>query len=148
MMTDYEATPFEYGRPRVKWGDAAVPGWQALPDVLLKQQTVLELSATDMLVAINLLSYWWYADNMPFPRVRTIADRMGVTARTVQRSMQKLIDKGYFERKTEVDADGKEREVLDPSGLAKELQRLARKDTSYHYRKSRERERGVQTPPF
>ena len=148
MITDEPALPLEYGRPREKWGDAALPGWQALPDVLLKQQTVLELSATDMLVAINLLSYWWYADNLPFPRVRTIADRMGVTARTVQRSIQKMIDKGYFKKRTDVDPSGKEREVLDPSGLAKRLQELAKRDTSYHYRKLRERERGLQTPPF
>lgn len=148
MMSDHDPSPFEYGRPREKWGDAALPGWQALPDVLLKQQTVLGLSATDMLVAINLLSYWWYADSLPFPRVRTIADRMGVTARTVQRSIQKLIEKGYFEKKIDVSSVGAEREVLDPSGLAKELQRLAKRDTSYHYRKLKERERGVQTPPF
>src|SRR5215211_3032496 len=48
-------------RPYAKWGEAAIAGWQPLPDVLLKNQHKLDLTATELLVFINLLSFWWYA---------------------------------------------------------------------------------------
>ena len=49
-------------RPIEKWHEAAVAGWQALPDVLLKNQTRLELSHTEMGVLINVLSHWWHVE--------------------------------------------------------------------------------------
>lgn len=85
----------QQARPAEKWGIAATPGWQPLPDVLLHNQAKLGLSPTDMLVLVNVLSHWWYVEEKPFPRVTTIAKRMNVTTRTVQRSLQKIIDKGF-----------------------------------------------------
>ena len=148
MAIALEAVATELRRPVEKWGAAAIVGWQALPDVLLKHQVTLGLTATDMLVVINILSYWWYVDIMPFPRVRTIADRMGVTPRTVQRSLEHIISNGYFARKKDIGPDGKERDVLDPSGLAEILNKMAVRDPSYSYRKQKEKERGNKISSF
>lgn len=125
------------GRPYEKWGNAAIAGWQAVPDVLLKNQNRLGLSATELLVLLNVLSFWWYVEELPFPRGTTIAKRMGVTPRTVQRAFQSLIDRGLLAKKRDIGRDDKEREVLDPSGLVEALEKLAIDDPSFSHRKYR-----------
>ena len=150
MITAALTTPLQQARPFEKWGVAAVPGWQPLPDVLLHNQAKLGLTATDMLVLANVLSHWWYADEKPFPRVTTIARRMDVTSRTVQRSLQKLSDKGFLQRRKATSRDGTEREVLDPTGLVNALGKLAIRDPSYRYktRKLQEDRGGTLEAPF
>ena len=117
-----------------KWRAAAVPGWQAIPNVLLTNQADLGLSAVDMVVLLNVLSFWWDVDRKPFPRVTLIAGRMDVAARTVQRSIQKLVDKGLLRRGVDVRPDGTERQTLDPEGLVQQLETLARQDLTYDFR--------------
>ena len=82
------------------WGGAITPasGFVAIPMVLLRVQTKLKLTATDMLVMANLLAHRWKVTDAVFPRTTTIAKRMGVTPRTVQRSAEKLIRGGVMER--------------------------------------------------
>jgi DNA-binding MarR family transcriptional regulator len=115
-------------RPFAKWGNAATAGWQALPDVLLKNQYKLKISTTELVVLINVLSFWWYAEKLPYPRVSNLAKRMNVTPRTVQRCIQGLIEKGLLAKKEDVGDDGQLREVLDPGGLVAALQTLAIED--------------------
>jgi DNA-binding MarR family transcriptional regulator len=113
-----------------KWGDAASIGFQLVPDVLLKNQAKLELTATDMLVLLNVLMHWWYADKRPFPRSTTIAARMDVQPRTVQRSLARLHELGLIQRVTE-ELDGETRQVCDPSGLRQKLIELAKADPAF-----------------
>jgi DNA replication protein DnaD len=108
-----------------------------LPDVLLKNQALLGLSAVDLVVLINLLSYWWFVEHKPFPRATLIARRMNVTTRTVQRSIQKLVEKGFLARRTQVGPEDVERDVLDPEGLVSKLEKLARHDPIYAVREQR-----------
>jgi predicted transcriptional regulator len=109
-----------------KWGEAASAGFQLVPDLLLKNQASLELTSTDMLVLLNVLMHWWYRDQRPFPRSTTIAARMNVEPRTVQRSLAKLEDLGLMHRVTEELPDGEERRVCDPAGLKRKLEELAK----------------------
>jgi Iron dependent repressor, N-terminal DNA binding domain len=109
-----------------KWGEAATPGFQLVPDVLLKNQAKLELSHTDMVVLLNVLMHWWYADKRPFPRSTTIAARMDVQPRTVQRSLARLDELGLVKRVIEELPDGEEQQVCDPSGLRQRLIELAK----------------------
>lgn len=78
-----------------KYGEASIAGFQAVPDLLLKHQRELGLSPTDLAVLLNVLMHWWYPEKKPFPRSTTIAKRMGVTPRTVQRSLQQLEELGW-----------------------------------------------------
>lgn len=114
-----------------KWEAAADAGFQTLPDILLRKQVELGLSPTDMLVLINVTMHWWYKDQLPFPRSTTIADRMGVDARTVQRSIRKMQDLGLIERENETLEDGTTRSVLNLSTLVKRLSGFARRDPNY-----------------
>ena len=73
-------------------------GFVAIPMTLLRLQTKLKLTATDMVVLTNLLAHWWDPKRAVFPRSTMIAQRMGVTKRTVQRSTQKMIVAGLIDR--------------------------------------------------
>lgn len=120
-----------------KWGEAGKGGFQLLPDILFKKQVELGLSPTDMLVLMNLTMHWWYAHQRPFPRTSTIAARMGVETRTVQRSLKKLTDLGLLTRVAEKDDAGEERIVCDLSGLVGRLEQYVLGDSDYQVRKYR-----------
>ena len=83
-----------------KWQGAVTEGsgFVAVPMSLLRLQTKLKLTPTDMVVLVNLLAHWWDPSRAVFPRSTTIAARMGVAKRTVQRSMQKMVKAGLIER--------------------------------------------------
>ena len=83
-----------------KWGDAigAGSGFVAVPVTLLRMQSKLGLTATDMMVLVNLLAHWWNPQAAVFPRTTTIAQRMNVNERTIQRSMKRLVRLGLAER--------------------------------------------------
>jgi predicted transcriptional regulator len=122
------SSPSRALRASDKWGAAAESGFQLVPDLLLKNQSKLDLSSTDMLVLLNVLMHWWYADQRPFPRSTTIAARMNVEPRTVQRSLAKLDELGLLKRVTEETPEGDERRVCDPEGLKRKLEELAALD--------------------
>ena len=144
--------PWIESRLYAKWGEAAVAGWQGLPDVLLKNQHKLDLTPTELVVLINVLSFWWYADELPYPRISTLAKRMNVTPRTVQRCLQRLNERGLLQKKIDIGEDGKSREVLDPDGLVAALKVLAVDDPAFqhrqlqHLKRTMEEANGAETP--
>ena len=83
-----------------KWQGAvtAGSGFVAVPMALLRLQSNYRLNATDMLVLINLLAHWWDPARTVFPRTTTIAKRMGIDKRTVQRTTNKLMKAGLLSR--------------------------------------------------
>lgn len=94
-----------------RWQGAVTDGsgFVAVPMALLRLQTRLKLTPTDMVVLINLLAHWWDSNRAVYPRSTTIAARMGVDKRTIQRSTRKLFKAGLVEREYVVHGDGKRR---------------------------------------
>lgn len=88
------------GQIRDKWGAAVegggLTGYLALPEVLIRSQNRLQLSSTEMMVLINILTHWWRVDVKPFPGNYTIAKRMGISRRTVQRAIKSMVQKGLI----------------------------------------------------
>lgn len=113
-----------------KWGEAAVAGFQTVPDLLFKHQITLKLATSDMVVLLNLLMHWWYPDQKPFPRSTTIAKRMGVNVRTVQRSLRHMEDLDLLVRTKGPNGST----FLDPSPLVQKLVALAKRDADYRIR--------------
>lgn len=107
-----------------KWQGAVSDGsgFVAVPMSLLRLQTKLKLTPTDMVVLVNLLGHWWDPSRAVFPRSTTIAARMGVAKRTVQRSTQKMIRAGLIERDTMRTSSGLRR-TFQFNALAKQLAR-------------------------
>jgi DNA-binding transcriptional ArsR family regulator len=87
-------------------------GFVAVPNILLRSQEKLGLSANDVLVMLNIIMHWWHRDRRPSPRATAIAKRSGLGHRTVQRSLKRLEQLGLIERvrvakdKTEYSLDG------------------------------------------
>lgn len=111
-----------------KWGELARAGFQPVPDALLVKQRDLGLDATDMLVLLNLTSYWWFQNRPPFARSNVIAKRMGVSPRTVQRSLKKLVSEGLLRRDDFELEDGTFVPALYLEGLVEKLTALAKND--------------------
>ena len=118
-------------QPQAKWGGAILAGYQILPDALIRGQHLLQLNATDVVVIANLNQAWWYADRLPHLRPHTIAKRMGLSTRAVQRSLSRLRRMGYLKQIREEANDGSVRYLHDLSGLRTRLEGLAERDLHY-----------------
>jgi predicted transcriptional regulator len=73
-----------------KWGEALGAGFQVVPNVMIQDQNRLGLDTIDIVILLNLMSHWWERDARPFVSPATIAKRMRVTTRTVERHLKKL----------------------------------------------------------
>lgn len=81
-----------------KWAEALNGGFVVIPSALLRFQHQLKIDSNEMVVLLNLLMSWWKSDDMPYPRTSTLAHRIGVSTRTVQRQLQSLEDKELIKR--------------------------------------------------
>ena len=82
-----------------RWGkDLVAAGWTAIPNVLFECSQQLGLKHLDVVIILHLAGYWWHAGNDPYPTKQTLAAKIGVTPRTIQRSIAELEDKGYIKR--------------------------------------------------
>ena len=102
IAVESDEEPAARATVKQKWLGAVTEGsgFVAVPMALLRLQSRYDLTATDMLVLINLLAHWWEPEQMVYPRSTTVAARMGVDKRTVQRSTQKMLRAGLITRKT------------------------------------------------
>lgn len=132
LRQDLESPVFS--APYGKWKSALNAGFQILPDSLLKHQHRLGLGSNDLIVLINITMSWWYPDRLPYPRATTIARRMGVGIRTVQRSLRRLEELDLVKRVPMRTADASTAVAFDLSGLVRELRRLAESDPAYRNR--------------
>jgi predicted transcriptional regulator len=73
-------------------------GWLAVPSVLLQRQNAFGLDSLDLNILLQIADHWWEPDNHPYPSKNTIALRIGVDPRTVQRRITRLVKDGLMER--------------------------------------------------
>ena len=79
-----------------RYGEAGNAGWSPVPDVLLFNQHKLKVQSDDLVVLLNLMAHYYVKEEMPFIRPTTIAKRMGVSQRSVQRSIARLRKQGLI----------------------------------------------------
>jgi len=111
-----------------KWGDGSLSfGWTALPISLLLNQRKLGLSPLGLNVLLHVLSQWWQKENLPYPSQASIAEKVGVSTRSVQREIAQMKKKGLLKITKTALSDEKflGRNVYDPAPLAAVLQRLS-----------------------
>lgn len=81
------------------WGeDATSMGWTGLPNTLLILQSDLGISSAEMCVLINILMHQWpqKEKNISFPSIELLAKRIGVSERSIQRTIRSLEKKGFI----------------------------------------------------
>jgi hypothetical protein len=83
-------------RVSARYGQAGNAGWSPIPDVLLFSQSRLKIKGDDLVVLLNLMAHYYVKNEMPFIRPTTIAKRMGVSQRTVQRSLARIFKLGLL----------------------------------------------------
>lgn len=74
-----------------KWGKTTMGlGYTVVPSALLRGQARLGIGPTELAVLLHLMEHWWRPEDMPWPSKKTIAERLGVSSKTVQRAVVTL----------------------------------------------------------
>lgn len=110
-----------------RWGkEALAMGWTAIPASLFFLQGTLSISPIAFNVLLNLITHWWKPYEWPHPSQESIAIRMSVSVRTVQRGIGELEQKGLLTRiKTSKDNPKyRGRNIYDLSKLVDALNHL------------------------
>lgn len=114
---------------RARWGESISTGafgFTAVPSVLIRYQYMIGISNTELVVLLNLITHWWRADELPYVRPTTIANRMGVDRRTVDRTLHLLEQRNLVRRlRREKSKNGLTIRRFDLSGLVDELNKIA-----------------------
>ena len=82
-----------------KWGEQALlMGWAAIPTTLLFLQGQLRITPLGLNILLNLVAHWWERSEHPFPSQESLAVRMGVSKRSIQREIARLCSLGLLEK--------------------------------------------------
>lgn len=82
------------------------PGFTFVPSVILRAQARLHIDAVELTVLLHLIDHWWDDDTMPFPSKKRLAERLGVSDKTIQRAMKRLEDEGLIRREARSHSSG------------------------------------------
>jgi len=109
-----------------KWGQAVMDlGFCLVPSLLLRAQRRLNLNPTQLAVLMQLCDFWWDKDRKPFPSKETLAQRLSLSERQVQRYIADLEREGFVRRiERRASNGGKLSNTYDLSGLVKRLKEL------------------------
>jgi DNA-binding transcriptional regulator YhcF (GntR family) len=123
-----------------KWGKTLLAaGFTALPDVIFRFQKALKLNPLDVLILLHLASYWWKPSENPWPAKGTIADAIGVDARTVQRHIEYMEQLGYIKRiERKAKAGDNLTNEYDLRGLVKKSEKLAEQEIAKRAKRAAE----------
>ena len=123
-----QQNPVNYSQ-QDKWGIALNNGFVVVPSALFLNQSKIGISDGEVLVLLNLIMAWREVGTRPFPRTTTLAKRMGVTVRTVQRHVDQLEAKGLISRVKIKGGRTEDRAITEYglSGIVTKLQELGSK---------------------
>lgn len=110
-----------------KWGKESLSmGWTSIPSSILFLQATLLISPNAMNVLLHLVMHWWDANKNPHPSQKAIANKMGVSVRTVQRALYELEEHQIISKQTTRKEHPvyRGRNIYDLSPLVRLLQEL------------------------
>lgn len=144
-----EASAVDVGKLEQRWGRLLIDaGWVAFPSVFLQRQQALGLDPLDVNILLQLADHWWERDNLPFPSKKTLADRIGVTPRTIQRRIARMESAGFIKRIERRDRNGGNRtNRYSFAGLIKEADPFAHevlkeREKRKHEKSARDKRKG------
>jgi hypothetical protein len=108
------------------WGKAVRNyGYTGVPSILIQAQRRLGVTPLQMNILLQLLDYFFDPTRHPFPRKSEIADRMGVSAKTIQINMRALEQARLIHREIRKKAAGDyDSNVYHLDGLIERIQAL------------------------
>lgn len=111
----------------LKWGQETMDAnYTVIPCALLRGQARLHIGPNELAVLVHLIDHWWRPDAMPWPSKKTIAERLGVNPKTVQRAIAKLQEEGLVLRKERYHkTGGRTSNEYDLSPLVEKLKPIA-----------------------
>jgi hypothetical protein len=119
------ASPQKSSTERIFGAAVLSHGYTAIPNVLLRGQKRLGISATQFNIIAQLLSYWFDPDRPPFPPKRDLAGRIGITEQTLRINIKALEDRKLVVREQRTTAAGDYGpNIYHLDGLVKKLQEL------------------------
>ena len=109
-----------------KWGKEVIAlGFCIVPSLLLRAQNRLGLNPTQLAVLMQLCDFWWERDRKPYPGKAVLAERLGLSARQVQRHIADLETAGLVKRvERRAIHGGKLTNMYDLGGLVTRLKKL------------------------
>lgn len=109
-----------------KWGKAVINlGFSIVPSLIFHAQLRLGLNSGQLILLLHLADYWWQKENMPHPSKATLAQRMNVKPRTIQRYLTELEDAGFIKRVKRLATNrGQLTNQYDLTGLVTKLQKF------------------------
>ena len=118
-LKDSKASEKKWGKPVINMGFCIVPS------LLFRAQRRLGLNATQLAVIMHLADYWWDADRKPHPSKNTLAERLNLSPRHIQRIIAELEEAGLVHRIQRYAKNrGKLTNEYDLTGLVKRLKQL------------------------
>lgn len=113
-----------------RWGKNVIKaGYTVVPSIILRAQARLHINAVELAVLLHLLDHWWDNAEMPFPSKKRVAERLGVSAKTVQRAMVALENEGLVRRVKRSNGNGGQASNLyDLTPLIERIRPIADED--------------------
>jgi hypothetical protein len=100
-------------------------GYCITPSLLMKAQARIGLNPVQFNIVMQLLDQWWSAERRPWPAKATLAERMGMSDRQIQRQIAEMEGVGLIKRIPRTSpGKGKTSNEYDLSGLVKKLKEL------------------------
>lgn len=114
-------------RNESKWTPTLMEaGWTVLPSVILERQKALGLDAVDINILMHLVRHWWFAESLPHPAKKTIAECMNINESTVRRHIAGMEKAGFIKRQSRYDpTHGQMTNEYDFGGLIEEVKPYA-----------------------
>lgn len=109
-----------------KFGKAVMShGAYIVPALLFRAQARLGVNSTQMVVLLQLLDFWWSKGSSAHPSIKTIAERIDLTPKQVQRTVNALVEKKLITRINQhLPSGGKTSNLYKFDGLLKRLQAI------------------------
>jgi len=85
---------------QAKWGKMALSkGVTVIPTAFLLHASRAGLNPAQQILIIHLVSYWWKAGRDPYPSLKELRRRTGMTEKTISKHLKGLEDKMWLTRK-------------------------------------------------
>lgn len=110
----------------LKWGRGVMNvGYSMVPSLIFRGQARLGLSPAQLALLLHLVDYWWHRAQLPYPSKKTLAARMHLGERQIQRYLTELEDGGFIKRiERFAGHKGQQSNMYDLTGLVDKLKKL------------------------